>query len=539
MPVALDQGREAFRRQAWADAYAELSAADRERPLDLADLERLTVAAHLVGRYEESAEGWTRAHHECLRLGDSAGAARCAFWLGFGLLVRGEPARGTAWLARGQRLIDDGRECPARGYLLVPAALGLMREGNAEDAYGHFAEAGEIGGRFADPDLTVFGQLGRGQALVRLGRIAEGMALIDEVMVAVTAREVSPIAAGTVYCAALEVCQQVFDLRRAREWTAALSNWCASQPDLVPYRGHCLAHRAEIMQLQGAWPDAMEEAQRACEVLSGHAAVALAHYQQGELHRLRGEFAEAEEAYRRTSRWGWNPHPGLALLRLAQGRVDAADRAIRHAMDEAQDRAERSRMLAAYVEIVLVTRDVPAARSAATELSGIAATLDAPFLRAVSARASGAVLLAEGDPRAALGTLRPAWTAFRDMDAPYEAARVRVLVGLACRVLGDEDTADMEFDAAGWVFEQLGAAPDLARVRELSRASASGIQGGLTRREVEVLRLVAAGKTNRAIADALVISERTVARHMSNIFTKLGVSTRSAATAYAYEHGVV
>jgi DNA-binding NarL/FixJ family response regulator len=296
-----------------------------------------------------------------------------------------------------------------------------------------------------------------------------------------------------------------------------------------------------VMQLRGAWPDAMEEVRRARQRLStpqGQPALGMAIYQQAELHRLRGQFPEAEEAYREASQWG-PPQPGLALLRLAQGRVDAAAAAIRTALDGAQDRLARAKVLVAYVEVVLAADDVSAARTAAWELSEIAADLGMPLLQAVAAHATGAVLLAEGDPRAALATLRRAWTAWRELQAPYEAARARVLMGLACRALGDTDTAELELDAACRVFQQLGAAPEIARVEAESRMAAPSAAGGLTAREVQVLRLVAAGKGNRAIAADLVISEHTVARHVQNIFAKLDVSSRSAATAFAFEHGLL
>ena len=296
------------------------------------------------------------------------------------------------------------------------------------------------------------------------------------------------------------------------------------------------------MQLHGVWPDALEEVRRACAGLSHPAsqdAAGAAFYQLAELHRLRGELAEAEAAYREATRWGRSPQPGLALLRLAQGQVEAAAGAVRREVDEAEGRAARARLLPAFVEIVLAEGDVEAARAGADELAAIAAELDAPLLHAVSAHASGAVLLQEGDPRAALTALRRAWNIWKALEAPHEAARVRVLIALACRDLGDQDTAEMELDAARWVFQQLSAAPDLARVDALSRQADGRDTGGLTAREAQVLRLVAAGMTNRAIAADLILSEKTVARHVSNIFTKLDVPSRAAATAYAYEHGIV
>ncbi len=538
-PSALERGREAFARSAWAEARSLLSEAETQSPLAVDDLERLALASHLSGRDDLAHEVLTRAHNECLKTGDVPRAVRFAFWLAFSLVDHGEFAQVNGWLNRGSRLLDEhGLDCVERGYLLAMNALMLVAGGDPEASYRTFTEAAEFGKRFAEPDLIALTSLGRGRALINLGRVDEGVPLLDEAMVSVTSSELSPLIVGVIYCATVEACQEIFDLRRAREWTAALSHWCQSQPELVPYGGQCLVYRSEIMQLHGAWPDAADEAQRACERLSGQPGVGSAFYQQAEIHRLRGEFAKAEATYRQANQWGHNPQPGLARLRLAQGQVQAAVAAIRRSVDEAHDRMARSRLLAAQVEVLLAAGDVTGARTAADELLAIAAGFDAPLLQAMAAHAHGAVLLGEGDPRAAGETLRRAWTGWRTLEAPYEAARARVLLGHACRQVGDDDSAQMEFDAARWVFQQLGAAPDLARVEALTRTPEATAPGGLTARELEVIALLAQGMTNRAIADQLVISEKTVARHVSNIFDKLEVSSRSAATAYAYEHGL-
>ena len=537
---ALDKGRDAFARRAWAAAYAELSTAERDGAGGPADLERLAVAAYLVGRDAESADAWSRAYRAYADEGDVNHAALCGFHLGMGFMNQGETARAGGWFARAQRLLDEsGLDCVARGYLLVPDALRSLLTGDAAGAYDRFSRLAEMADRFGDPDAMALARLGRGQALIALGTTADGLGLLDEVMVAITTGEVSPVSVGIVYCAAILACQEVFDQRRAQEWTAALTRWCEAQPDLVPYRGQCLVHRAEIMQLHGDWPDALDEAMRACERLGGRPAAGMAFYALGDLHRLRGAFDKAEEAYRQAGQQGHEPQPGLALLRLAQGRVDDARATIRRVLGETHDRLGRARILPAYVDIALTTGDAAAARPAAEELSGIAAELDAPLLHAVAARADGHTLLAEGDAHAALAALRRAWRVWQQVEAPYEAARTRVIIGLACRRLGDRDSADMELDAARWMFRQLGAFPDLAHVENLLHRAPAAAPCGLTTREVEVLRLVAAGKTNRSIAGDLFLSEKTVARHVANIFGKLDVSTRSAATAYAYEHDLV
>jgi DNA-binding CsgD family transcriptional regulator len=540
-PVA--EGRRSFERLCWRDAYDQLRSADRLEPLGVDDLERLAVAAYLVGELDDCMAAWTRAFAICEREGDALEAARHASWLAFVLLLQGEMAPASGWMARVRHLIDDaGEDCVARGLLKVHTAVGHLFGGDASSAVVEFTTAMEIGSRFGDRDVETLGRFGLGQALLASGiDMVEGVSALDEAMVAVTAGEVSPVVAGLVYCGVIETCHLMYDIRRAHEWTAALSRWCDSQPDLVPYRGQCLVHRAEILQFHGSWPDAVGEAERAFEQLSSppaHPAVGDALYRLAELRRLRGEFSKAEEFYSQASERGREPQPGLALLRLGQGQIDAAAGAIRRALEEAADRTQRAPLLGAYVEIMVAAGDVDAARRGASDLARLANELDVPVLRAMCALAEGSVGLAEGDPGAALSRLRTGWLIWRELEAPYEAARARIVIGQACRMMGDEEGTTLEWRAAKRAFRELGAVADVRQVDRLLTSDTLGPVGQLTDREREVLALVATGMTNRAIAGELVISERTVARHVANIFAKLGVSSRAAATAFAYEQGL-
>jgi DNA-binding CsgD family transcriptional regulator len=503
-------------------------------PLEAPDLELLALAAVMLGRDDDSVAWLERAHQRYLEGGETLRAVRCAAWIVLNLATRGEIGPATGWLGRAQRLVEPLGECAERGWLLLP---GVFRHEAAEDFVGAAAVAEDvvrIGERFGDRDLFALAVQAQGYMSIKGGNVREGLALLDEAMVAVTADDLTPVVTGIVYCGVILACQEVYEVRRAREWTRALAKWWSVQPEMVAFTGRCYVHRAEIMQLDGSWREALEEARRAGErfVETGNRAAGLACYRQGELLRLQGDFGAAEAAYREASGFGWEPQPGLAQLRLAQGRTESALAAIRLAEASATVPLERVRLLPAFVEITLAAGDVDEARRACVELEEIGSGYESAMLGAMVAHARGALHLAEGEPREALVSLRLAADAWQSLDTPYEIARTRTLLGDACRLLGDDEAAALEHDAARAIFERLGAKPDLARF------GASGPHG-LSRRELEVLRLVAAGKSNREVAAALVISEHTVARHVQNIFAKLGLSSRAAATAFAFEHDLV
>ncbi len=537
---ALEGAQQAYVQQAWTSAFEQFMKADTEASLHPEDMELMATAAFLTGRDAECDAAWTRAHEAFLERGDPIRAARCAFHLGFGMINRGEFAPAMGWFGRAQGLLDEiDEDCVERGYLLLPMAIPMV-DMDPQASLGIFVRAAEIGQRFLEADLMATALVGQGRALLRLGRVSEGVAMLDLGMVSLTAGELSAALTGNLYCTVIEGCFEILDLRRAQEWTEALTRWCEAQPDLVPYRGQCLIHRAEIKQMRGSWLEAIEEVNSARDRLGEHPVQARAQYTLGELHRLLGNFDEAEGAFREASRRGFDPQPGLALLRLAQGQPETARASIVRAADEAHTPSKKALLLPALVEIALASGDPTTARGAADELVELVVPLETQVFRATAEQAQGAVLLAEGQPRSALERLRQACADWTDLDVPYEVARARSLIGLALHNLGDRDGEQMELDAALGLFRELGAAADVRRLEELAAlGSESGPVGGLTPRELEVLRLIATGKTNRAVAADLVLSEKTVARHVANIFTKLGVTSRSAATAFAYENDLV
>ncbi len=464
------------------------------------------------------------------------------FWIAYALGNQGDVAQAGGWLARAGHLLEGQPPgCAEQGLVLGAMAFRHMMAGDFTQGHALAERAAEIGRATGDPDALGLALTQCGGALLKLGHPADAMALFDEAMVAVVSAEISPIAAGTVYCSVISMCGELAELRRAREWTEALDTWCAKQPDLAAFTGQCLVHRAELLQLRGHWPEAIAEAERACVRLAGSIdslATGAARYRQAEIHRVSGDLAAAELAYRQASEWGHEPFPGLALLRLAQGDTGAAQAAMRRVLSETTDPLRRARLLPAQVEIALAAGDRPAADQAARELTDVAGRFATAALCAAADYARAAVLLDQSEPAGALVALRTAVNRWRDLDVPYETARTRVLIALACRQMDDQDTATLELDAAARTFAALGAGPDRARVGALATEQPAPSHG-LTARELQVLRLVATGKTNHAIANELVLSEKTVERHLSNLFTKIGVSSRAAATAYAYQHQLV
>jgi len=542
----LQEGRSAFAAQRWEDARRLLSGADDVHPLAADDLELLGRSAYMLGRDDDYVSALERAHRSHLDAGRVPAAVRCTWWIGHSHLFRGQPARADGWFATGERLLagwDD--DCVERGYVLIPVWLKQQGGGEWEDALATTAAAAEIGERYGDLDLTWLARDDQARALVKLGRLDEAMRLVDELLVVVEADALSPVVTGIVLCNTVDFSREATELRHAREWTDALTAWCAAGPQMVAHFGLCLVHRAELTHLGGDPDGAFDQAQRAVEDYSAGAlnriALGKAHYCQGEVHRLRGRLRDADACYQQASRHGFPPDPGSALLLLAEGRHDAAAAMLRRAMLERVEPLQRAALLPAYVTVMLADGDVDGARAASDQLASIAESWRTEALRATADGTRAAVALADGSAALALASARRAWQTWDTLNAPLEAARARLLVARACRALGDEETARMETDAARELFERLGAVEDLGAAEALFPAaeSAPSAGSGLSPREVEVLRLVAAGHQNQEIAERLVLSQHTVARHVQNIYAKIGVSSRAAATAYAFDHGLV
>lgn len=535
----LRQAREAYERRDWMAAYDVLSDVE-PAALTADDFARLATAAHLLGRPNDAVLAMQRAYRAHLDAGTVLAAARCAFWLSMTLSLAGEDAVASGWTARADRLVAGvGEDVVERGYVRARHMFAHIQAGELSAAYGDAQSVAGYGSRFGDPDLLALGLVAQGRMLLYSGDVPAGLRMLDEAMVAVATGELSVIFAGEVYCTMIEGCQEVSDYGRVAQWTSALTAWCATQPDLVMFTGQCAVHRGQIMRLHGAFDDALDELDRAVGrylAAESPAPAGLAMAERGDLLRLRGDLAGAAAAYEAADGYGFEPQPGRALLWLAQGRTAEAVAAVRRLLAEPRDDVHRSQLLPGAADVLMAAGAVDAAGEVAEELDAVAERFGCPALRGWASYALADVMIRRGDPAAALPRLRRARDLWAGLDAPYEVARCRALTGQAYLLLDDARSAEAEIAAAHATFEGLGARPAAVRLARLLRPDHPG---GLSAREVEVLRLVAAGHSNAEIALALVLSEKTVARHLSNIFGKLDVTSRTAAAAYAYEHRLV
>lgn len=533
-------GHRARAARRWGDAHAAFARArDDGEQLDADDLVAFGDAAWWLGHTDESIELTVQAHDGLVREGRRDEAAMCALQAGFLLLLRGDLALGSGWIARAHRASDDlPAAATVHGYLRWLQAQEALEGARLDTALDEARAAAQHAVERDDVTLLTLARVVEGVARVRAGDLAAGMAELDEAMLPVFAGEVSPDWAGNVYCQMMALCHELGDVRRMRAWTDTTERWCAGFDHAVMFTGICRMHRVQLLQLCGDWQAASEQADRVCVELadSNPSVVAEGHYLRAELLRLRGRTAESEAAYRDAHGLGRDPQPGLALLRLQQGRPDLAAASLATTLAATAEQGRRARLRRAQVEVAVVGGDLELAQAAVDELVEVATTLGTDAMTASAVEARGRLLLAEGRPADALPDLDRAVRIWRELDAPHDRARAQVVVGRCREALGDEDAATLAFDAARATFAELGATVDLDAIdRDRGHAPPPG---GLTPREAEVLGLVATGRTNREVADTLVISDRTVARHLANVHRKLGVGTRTAAAAWARDHGL-
>ncbi len=533
----LHRARDSYERREWVAAYRALSDLEDDA-LEAADFEALATTAYLLGRRNDVVQALQRAHQISLAAGDRPAAVRAAYGLAIVLWQAGEVAVGNGWHARAARIIEEIDEDVAeRGYVYDAQLMSHVVKGEFAEAVGLAPRITEYGRRFGEPDLVALGVHAEGRLLLYAGSVAEGLERMDEALAGVMAGEVGPVAAGRVYCSTIEACQEVSDFGRAGEWTRALTRWCDAQPGLLAYTGQCATHRGQLLRLHGAFADAVQELERAVEryaAFGGDPALGQAQYELGETHRLLGDLASAERSYETAAEHGHPGQPGRALLWLAQGRAEDAAAAVRRLLAERQGPVPRVQVLPAAVQVLVAAGDAEEASPLAEELLALGTRFGCTALRAAGQHAVALTSLSSGNGGGAVESAQRSLELWAELSAPYEVARCRVVLGRALRLLGDEHSAVGELEAALSELTALGAGPERREVATL--LATAGQPGGLTAREVEVLRLVSTGMSNHEIAHELTLSEKTVARHLSNIFTKLDVTSRTAAAAFAYEH---
>lgn len=526
----LDTAHAAVERGDWRTAYDVLAAVRAEgTPLPLEAVDELGRAAWWLGRTQESIRLSEEVHHQLLADGLLDRAAQSAAEVAIVAMLRGDGALGSGWLSRARRLLQDRPPGLAHGLVAFADCLVAIETSDLDAVRARALEMQALGRQIGELTISSLGLMLEGVARARDGELVDGFALLDEAMLPVIGGQVIPEFAGAMYCLTISTCTELADLERARRWTVATERWCEQFSDAVMYLGICRVHRAHLLEREGAWDRAEQEAQRVCEELAdvNASVVAEGFYQVGEVRRLRGELDAAEQSYRRARALGRIPQPGEALLRLARGQHEEAWQVIEQAFGECRDDPfTRARLLLAEAEIGHATRRATDVARSASSLDAIAERYGSEGLCTWAAHARGLSLLTAGDAGQAVEALTDARRRYDAMHARYDAARLRLLQAECERMLGHDDRASAEERAGRAALDALGAAPT------------SPPPGGLTPRELEVLAHVAAGASNRRIGEALSITEKTVGRHLSNIYLKLDVGSRTEAAAWAHQHQV-
>jgi DNA-binding CsgD family transcriptional regulator/cytochrome c-type biogenesis protein CcmH/NrfG len=536
----LATARQACDSQNWPAAWDAARAADTSAD-ERAEAERLDMLAEAtwwLGRLDDCIDAREHSYVLYDMLGEHRRAGLCAISLYEHYCFRAQPSIAGAWLQRARRLLADDGDCVEHGALLLREAERSHGAGDLAAAATVAGQAVELARRLRVADLEAEALQTLGRVRIDEGRTAEGLELLDEAMLFALEDRIGPYATGKVYCSLISACEELGDMQRAAEWTEATARWSRRHPMAV-FPGLCRVHRATALQWHGEWAEAEHEAARACEELADinrpNAAAGWAEI--GDIRRRLGDLRGAEEAFLRAEELCGQPRAGLAMLRLAQGRIEAARTIIAEALDaQSWNRLTRAKLLPAHVQVTIAAGELDRAAASVEELEAIAETFASAAIAAHAAAARGRLELATGAPDAR-ATLRSNVQQWLELGVPYEAATAWMLLGQAHNAAGDDDGASDAFAKAGQLFDQLGATLDARQLHALSAPRM--LPSGLTEREVEVLRLAAAGLTNREIADELYLSEKTVSRHLTNIFTKIDVSSRAAATAFAYEHGIV
>ena len=539
MDDALTAARDVLARHDWQAARDAAAFATVDTPaLEAERADLLAEAEWWLGRLDECIEARQQAYRLFDELGEHRRAGQCAVWLWEHYAITARPANASAWLRRARRSLEGDNECAAYGALLLREAEVAHAGGDLDRASALATDVIALARDLRSADLEAEALQTNGRVLIDQGDVAEGMGHLDEAMLFAVEGRLGPYSTGKVYCSLISACEDVGDYDRAAEWTEATMRWADRHPFAI-FPGICRVHRAVVLKRRGDLAEAEREAALACEELAhshvGNSAAAYAEV--GDIRRRLGQLDESEAAFARAQEISGQACAPLALLRLAQGRVDAARAIVTSCVRNTTNPLSRAALLPAFAHVAIAAGDLDAARDASVELDQIAADYANPEHAAAALSTRGRLQLAQGDAPAACDTLRHAVDRWRDLNVPYEVATAQTLLGQALREAGDEDAATESFAAAAKLFNQIGARLDAQRLTD--RAPPPVLPARLTEREVEVLQLVAAGLTNNEIASALYLSAKTVSRHLSNIFTKIGVTSRAGATAFAFEHGLV